>query len=133
MKILIVDDETHITEMFQEFLQVFGHQVDIMNKVPTESIETPYHLVLLDCNLSGQEYFSHEIDYLKYLTTDYAFFFTGAPQRLGSNALKTGQGIIQKPIDLDSLLQLIQLLESKKIFTLRDKKQFRSMGITLLD
>ena len=130
MDILIIDDDAEITEMISEYLSMFSHNVDVINFVPKIMIEKTYDIAFLDCHLNNQEYFTEDENYLSKINSKYRFFFTGSPNILDSSAVQQVDGVIQKPVDFDTIKQLIDILRYG-VITYNDIKQLKKNGVIL--
>ena len=103
MKILLIDDQPEVSQMILELLQLFGHQVDEFTVAPSKPTDE-YDLALLDCSLG--------LEYIPLVRSRFRFLFTGGqPEEIPIHAKEQVDGLIQKPIMPDQLLQFMQLLQ----------------------
>lgn len=132
MDILIIDDDLEITEMMSDFLSMFGHTVDVMNIAPESIVEKTYDLAFLDCHLDNKEYMTEDSNFVSKINSKYKFFFTGSPDRLVSHTVvQQVDGVIQKPVDFDTIKKLIDLLGLNNKITCDDIKQLKKNGVIL--
>lgn len=132
MDILIIDDDREITEMMSDFLSMFDHNVDVMNTAPESVIEKIYDVAFLDCHINDQEYMTEESNFLSKINSRHKFFFTGSPDRLVSHTVvQQVDGVVQKPVDFDTIKRLIDLLKINTKITCDDIKQLKKNGVIL--
>jgi len=132
MDILIIDDDCEITEMMSDFLSMFDHTVDIMNTAPESIVEKTYDIAFLDCHIDNKDYMTEENNFLAKINSKYKFFFTGSSDRLVSHTVvQQVDGVVQKPVDFNTIKQLIDIIQSTAQITSSDIKQLKKNGVIL--
>ena len=116
-KVLIVDDNQDFADGLAEFLELFGHQVDVT--FTGESgidavVSNTYDAILVDIGLPGLNGIESLLKIRQTGTKARCFLMTGysadhiAAQGIGAGAVE----ILTKPIDLEELLQQIGDIEN---------------------
>ena len=120
--VLVVDDEADVRESLREFLELFGYEVstaiDGQDAVSVLSSSLVPNIVLLDLmmpNMTGQEFMKRR----QLLSmSEVPVVVISADRLTEQKTFEMGaDGYLLKPIDLDSLLDLIERLTSQPRIT----------------
>jgi len=118
MKILIVDDEIEICSLFKNIIETYGHEIKLASNgdaaLDTYRKFRP-DLVLMDYRMPGKDGLKTTEEIFNY-DPEAQILFCSADSSVKGKAMERGAvGFLQKPFDLEVLIDTIDIYEKKKV------------------
>ncbi|MCK4310147.1 MAG: response regulator [Methanomicrobia archaeon] len=112
MRILIIDDEVEILTLFKDFMETFGHKVEIAidGEMGIEKFkdESEFDLVVMDYRMYGKDGIQVSKDILN-IDKNAKILFASADNSIKKKALEMGAvGFLLKPFYIDVLIREIE-------------------------
>ena len=108
MKILIIDDEIEILTLFKDFMEVFGHKVEIAidGEMGLEKFKNSnFDLVVMDYRMYGRDGLLASEEIMK-IDKNVKILFASADSSIKKRAIRMGAvGFLLKPFDIDVLVK----------------------------
>jgi len=115
MRILIIDDEIDILTLFKDFMEVFGHKVEIAidGQSGLEKFRNSnFDLVVMDYRMHGKDGIQTSKDILN-IDKNAKILFVSADSSIKNKAIDMGAvGFLLKPFDIDVLIREIERVSS---------------------
>ena len=112
MRILIIDDEMEILTLFKDFMETFGHKVEIAidGEMGIEKFKdgSEFDLVVMDYRMYGKDGIQVSKDILN-MDKNAKILFASADNSIKKKALEMGAvGFLLKPFYIDVLIREIE-------------------------
>ncbi len=126
--VLLVDDEEEYTELLSERMEARGYKVDVANSGPNainEVKDKAYDAIVLDLSMPEMDGIETLKNIMKQNPDLQIIFLTGhATLEKGIEAVKLGaMDFLEKPVDIDKLLEKVNEASTKKILLYEKKKE----------
>ncbi len=111
MRILIIDDEVEILTLFKDFMEVFGHKVEIAidGQSGLEKFKnTNFDLVIMDYRMYGRDGIQVSKD-IWGIDKDAKILFVSADSSIKEKTIGMGAvGFLLKPFDLEDIINSVK-------------------------
>jgi two-component system, NtrC family, response regulator HydG len=129
LHVLVVDDDRDFAESLADVLRSDGHWVDTAYSGEEAILRFPlwhYDLTFMDVRLPGRNGVESLLELRKLRPDAQVYMMTGfSMEHLLERALAVGaRGVLQKPLDLDRVLQLLKEMQSCQILIADDDPDF---------
>jgi len=116
MRILIIDDETEILTLFKDFMEVFGHEVEIAidgEKGLEKFKNSNFDLVIMDYRMQGKNGLQVSKDMWN-MDKNVKILFASADSSAREKAIQMGAvGFLLKPFDISALIREIEKISKR--------------------
>jgi len=111
MKILMIDDETKILTLFKDFMETFGHEVEIAIDGDTgleKFKNTSFDLIVMDYRMHGKDGLQVSREMID-IDKNVKILFVSADSSVKEKAIQMGAvGFLLKPFYIDVLIREIE-------------------------
>jgi len=111
MRILIIDDETDILTLFKEFMEIFGHEVEIAidGGMGVEKFkDANFDLVIMDYRMYGKDGLQVSKEIMN-IDKNIKILFVSADSSVKEKAIEMGAvGFLIKPFGINVLMREIE-------------------------